>query len=159
MPRAKLEEGKDVPDHCHVARYCAHYRVRSAGSGTRPIIKRTAFHRGRRDTADISLSVMEWFDSCNDEEVIYQVCKHRGNLNVENGGYYVVLNVAIMKRTVSDSTGCQHRLVFTKSPGNPAHATFFTQNLMVSTALAALANSENQSRLYPVPDPIPDRAP
>lgn len=147
-----------MPDHCHVARYCAHYRVRPARYGTRPFIKQTAFHRGRCRTADISLSVMEWFDCNSDEEVIYQICKYRGNLNVEKGGYYIVLNVDIMKKTVSDSTGCQHRLVLTKSPGNPAHATFYTQNLMVSTALAALANSESKSMLFPVPDPIPTRA-
>lgn len=155
MPRTKLEDGKDVPDHCHVARYCPHYKLTHSKQGDRPKIKRNIFHTGRDETADISLSVMEWFDSTCDAEVIFQVCRHRGTLNVEAGGYYLVLNVETMKETVSDSTGCQHRLILTKKRRNPAHATFYTQNLVVSTALASIANSVSKSSLFPVPRPVP----
>ena len=150
MTKVCLVVGKDVPCCCHVARYCRKIRTRSSGS--RRIIKRRAFVRGRAETSDVSFSVMEKFCGKNDGDVLRQVCEYRGNLCVEASGYYIVINVGEIRQNLPD-----HKLLFKPTTRNPAHATLYSNNLVVSTELASLANSEGGSRLLPVPSPIPNR--
>lgn len=150
MTKATLVEGKDVPDFCHVARYCRKIRTRSSGS--RRIIKRRAFERGKDETSDVSFSVMEWFCGESDEDILRQVCEYRGNLCVEANGYYIVMNVGKIRVSVP-----HHKLLFSPTRRNPAHATLYANNLVVSTELASLANSEGGSSLFPMPQPLPER--
>lgn len=150
MTKVCLVAGKDVPCCCHVARYCRDIRTRSSGS--RRIIKRRAFIRGRDKTSNVSFSVMENFSGENDDDVLRQVCEYRGNLSVDASGYYIVMNVGKIRLNLPD-----HRLRFKPTTRNPAHATLYSNNLVVSTELASLANSEGGSKLLPVPNPIPNR--
>ena len=150
MTKVCLVAGKDVPCCCHVARYCRKIRTRSSGS--RRIIKRRAFVRGKAETSDVSFSVMEKFCGKNDDDVLRQVCEYRGNLCVEANGYYIIMNAGKIRLNVRG-----HRLFLNPTSRNPAHATLCSNNLVVSTELASLANSEGGSRLLPVPNPIPNR--
>ena len=104
------------------------------------------------DTSDVSFSVMERFCGENDEEIIRQVCEYRGNLCVEEGGFYIVMNVGRIKIDLP-----QHRALFRPTKRNPAHATLYSNDLVISTTLASIANSEGGSRLLTVPNPIPSR--
>ena len=154
MAKDRLEAGKEVPRSHHVARYCFPGTVSSVrGEGNRKIVTSRAFEwRGSR-TADISFSVMEKFRKRNDKEVIYEVCRHRGRLEVKEDGHYVKLNVGMIR---SKRYGADRRkldIIF--RPGeNPAHATLYTEGLMVSLELASLASEKGE--FFLVPKPFPD---
>lgn len=150
MTKAYLVKNEDVPSCCHVARYCR--RIRTRSSSSRRIIKRRAFDKGMGDTSDVSFSVMEWFCGESDEEIILQVCEYRGNLCVEESGFYIIMNVGHIRVNLP-----QHRTLFKPTRRNPAHATLYSNDLVISTTLASIANSEGGSRLLPVPNPIPSR--
>ena len=154
MVKDRLEAGKKVPSSYHVARYCFPGTVNSIKSeGNRKIVTPRAFEwRGSR-TADISFSVMERFRGKNDKKVIYEVCRHRGGLEVKEDGHYVKLNVGMIR---SKRYGADRRkLRITFRPGeNPAHATLYTDGLMVSVELASLATEKGE--LFLVPNPVPE---
>lgn len=152
MVKGRLIKDEELPGGCHVARYCFYDSVDVVEGESRPIIKSRAFEKGRNDKADVSFSVMEYFQG-DDEEVIWQVCKFRGGLYVEDDGYYVKLNVGRIRESVHKATRTQHPFLF--KPGrNPAHANLYARGLIVSVALATLAT--NEGKIFPVPKPIPE---
>lgn len=150
----RLEVGKVVPGEFHVARYCYEGTIRTVhDGGIRRVVEPGAFEKRRDKTADVSFSVMEWFDGENDTKVIFKVCKYRGKLIVNVRGDYVKLNVGKIgeKRFAVDERYFEIKF---KPDENPAHAILYTRGLMVSTELAVLANAEGE--LFPVPNPVPD---
>lgn len=154
MTTFELVKGDPVPEKCHVARYCFPCTVKlSTGQDSRPIVTARAFEKGRDRTADVSLSVMEKFTGADDNEVIYEVCRQRGYLNVREGGHYVKLNVGLIKKRRFGADRRELRLIFDPGP-NPAHAVLYTEGLMISLELAALATE--RGTLFPVPDPVPE---
>lgn len=150
----RLVPGKDVPDDYHVARYCFEDTIREViEDGIRYVVEPRAFERGRDKAADVSFSVMEKFGGGSDADLIVKVCIYRGNLGVREGGYYVKLNVGKITSERYQGDSRKLRLIF--EPGyNPAHANLYSEGLMVSTELAALANREG--KFFPVPSPVPD---
>lgn len=151
---SRLIKGKAVPGDFHVARYCFADTVRVISDGMyRRVVAPRAFEKGNNPRADVSFSVMEWFDGGSDSEVIYKVCKYRGRLVVKEGGDYVKLNVGKIRSKRFEGDRRELKLNFW-SGENPAHAILHSEGLMVSMELASLANSEGV--LFPVPNPIPD---
>jgi hypothetical protein len=151
MARNELKAGHPVPDCHHVARYCYPCTVKDQGG--RKVVSHRAFERRGDKTADVSLSVMEYFEGESDSDVIYKVCQQRGHLQVRENGYYVKLNVGLIGSERYERDRRRFPIVF--SPGqNPAHATLYTCGLMVSVELATLATQKGQ--FFRVPDPIPD---
>ena len=153
MTKARLRKNKELPDDYHVARYCRPYSVKTVKGGSLRKVLPRAFENRLDDGTDVSFSVMEYFDRSTDEELIWEVCKHRGNLIVRQNGHYVKLNVGRIRETVYKETRFRHRFLF--KPGkNPAHANLFARELNVAVALSSLANHEGT--VSPVPNPIPD---
>ena len=154
MVKNKLEAGKKVPSSHHVARYCFPGTVFSIkGEDNRKVVTQRAFEwRGSR-TADISFSVMERFRGKNNKEVIYKVCKHRGRLKVKEEGHYVKLNVGMIRSRRYGADRRKLRIIFWPKE-NPAHATLYTDGLMVSVELASLANERGE--FFLVPSPVPE---
>lgn len=149
-----LEYGKEVPGDYHVARYCFGGTVKVVfDEGFRKVVVPRAFEKGSNRTADVSVSVMEWFDKESDPEVIFEVCKYRGCLVVREGGDYVKLNVNKIRSKRYGGDRRKLRLIF-KPDRNPAHAVLYSEGLMVSMELASLANYEGI--FIPVPIPVPD---
>ena len=151
---SRLIRDKAVPGDFHVARYCFDGTVRVVfDEGFRKVVAPRAFEKGSNRTADVSVSVMEWFDKESDPEVIFEVCKYRGCLVVREGGDYVKLNVNKMRSKRYGGDRRKLRLIF-KPDKNPAHAVLYSEGLMVSLELASLAN--NEGKFFPVPSPVPD---
>ena len=154
MTSINLRKGKKLPDECHVARYCKPNSVVTVRQGSRRVVRGTAFIHANNPTNDLSFSVMERFKG-SDERMIEKICKHRGGLFVQAGGWYVKLNVASIMNELYNKTNYYHKFLFKPNKRNRAHATLFNSGLPIFEALATLANREGE--LFPLPDPIPDQ--
>ena len=154
MTSINLRKGKQLPDDCHVARYCKPKSVVTVKQGSQRVIRGTAFIHANNPLNALSFSVMEKFKG-SDERVIKKICKHRGGLFVEKDGWYVRLNVASVMSELYNKTNYRHKFRFKPNKRNRAHATLFNSGLPIYEALATLANREGE--LFPMPDPIPDQ--
>ena len=154
MVRVRLEVGKEVPNSYHLARYCFPGTVESVrDGGERKVVTSRAFEWRGNKAAPLSFSVMEKFEGENERDVIYEVCRHRGRLVVEEDGHYVKLGVGMIRRRRYDADRRVPRIIF--CPGdNPAHVTLYPDGLMVSLELASLATE--RGKFFPVPIPIPE---
>ena len=151
MEMNELKPGYPVPDSHHVARYCYPCTVKNH-DGERVVTARAFEWRGEK-TADISLSVMERFEGESDNDVIYEVCRHRGSLLVREGGHYVKLKVGSIRGHRFEADRYAPPIIFSPG-GNPAHATLYSCGLRFSVELASLASRIGE--FFPVPDPVPD---